>query len=356
MHGTWLSQCKPTQENLSKVRSLSQNALLDALSVGVEIRTGHSLVDIDIHADASHVLHFSDETYCPADVVIGSDGHNSVVRRWVEERDTATDCPMKQGSHCYISAIVNMTSGCPPFETLGSTRASTSRALAGCRFASIPMGGGCSFWFSSLPQLVVPDEVMCDKEKAKQFLLQVYSSWHEPIGRLIEATDPNHLLLEELPLLSNYTWNDTPFEVSSERSAAALLGDALDTATPNLAQGASLAIEDACDLAVNLKLWLLNFEDSREHDDLSLAECLEAYAMTRRRRHMAHRQMTKFTEMLSQMNGMFTQPLRNAMSLVPKPINSAIFDLALTRSMGGSEKDTNSAAMRFQQMHKRLKL
>ena len=57
------------------------------------------------------------------------------------------------------------------------------------------------------------------------------------------------------------------------------------------------------------------------------------YDDARSERLRAHAQMTAFTEALSQMNGALTRPIRDAMALVPRTLNSRIFDAALNRSM-----------------------
>ena len=328
--GTWLSRCSQTPENLSRVRSVSQNELLESLREGIEpsIVLGRELVGVRAGRE-SWELHFkTTETSASAieeaDILVGADGISSAVRSLIGFPGVKE---LTGGEYTYFSGIVNAGSGCPPFETLGP---GCERALIrsrGLRFACVPLGAEKCLWFSSLPSLIAPEE-NCRSDGILRFLKDMHRDWHQPIPQLLERSLETgvDVLVEKHPV---YVSPEKPYIITGNNMAAVLLGDSCHAVTPNLAQGAAVAIEDACDLAVCLKN---NLEFNA--DASGMDQCLRSYVDSRRERCRSHAQMTAFTEALSQMNGVLTEPMRNMMAFVPRPLNSWIFDAALDRSMG----------------------
>jgi 2-polyprenyl-6-methoxyphenol hydroxylase-like FAD-dependent oxidoreductase len=109
---------------------------------------------------------------------------------------------------------------------------------------------------------------------------------------------------------------------------AVLLGDAAHAMPINLAQGAAAGIEGA---------YLLGAALSAIGSAPSLGELDAAFGTY----HAAHaprvrqcRVLTAFTEALAWPASPPTEAVRNAMALVPQPLNSAIFDTALGLSLG----------------------
>ncbi|MEU9860723.1 FAD-dependent monooxygenase [Streptomyces sp. NPDC047971] len=72
-----------------------------------------------------------------------------------------------------------------------------------------------------------------------------FAGWHQPIGRLLDATRPEAVLHHDIHELA------TPLP-SFVSGRVALLGDAAHAMTPNLGQGACQAVEDAVVLAAAL--------------------------------------------------------------------------------------------------------
>ena len=99
-----------------------------------------------------------------------------------------------------------------------------------------------------------------------------------------------------------------------------LIGDAWHSPSVghSLAQGTSMGIEDAWELA-------------QSYPDL------EAFVQRRKTRVNNYRLFSHFTKVLSDMDGAGLGPIRDAIRFVPNPINSMIFDYSLQKSLGGSK-------------------
>ena len=102
----------------------------------------------------------------------------------------------------------------------------------------VPMSGGLVYWFAT--QNTPPGQ--SDRPgQAKQNLLELFGSWHDPIPALLKASDEPAILRNDIvdrdPLAS---WG---------AGRVTLLGDAAHPMTPNLGQGGCQGIEDALVLA-----------------------------------------------------------------------------------------------------------
>jgi 2-polyprenyl-6-methoxyphenol hydroxylase-like FAD-dependent oxidoreductase len=107
----------------------------------------------------------------------------------------------------------------------------------GARFGIAALGGDQVYWFAceNMPEHGKPEPRLA-------LLAQRFRHWHDPIPQLIAATPENMLLRHDVHYL--HAW--LPGFV---RGRVALLGDAVHAVTPDIGQGACLAIEDALVLA-----------------------------------------------------------------------------------------------------------
>lgn len=105
------------------------------------------------------------------------------------------------------------------------------------RFGLVPIGQGRLYWFA------VADAPQGEKDPpdVKSALLQRFDGWHAPITRVLEATSPKDILRTDIC--------DRPPLTRWGEGRVTLLGDAAHPMTPNLGQGACMAIEDAVVLA-----------------------------------------------------------------------------------------------------------
>ncbi len=162
----------------------------------------------------------SDGRSLTGSVLVGADGLNSVVRRQLVQ-----DGPARPAGY-------RAWRGVSPRSTLASRGILVEYWGRGCRFGILPLGEGQVAWFATLAQLKAADPDQ---------LAQAFAGFPAVVAELIRSTPPADFEQPEVgdrePLLS---W-------SSGR--VTLLGDAAHPMLPELARGASEAIEDAMALA-----------------------------------------------------------------------------------------------------------
>jgi 2-polyprenyl-6-methoxyphenol hydroxylase-like FAD-dependent oxidoreductase len=108
----------------------------------------------------------------------------------------------------------------------------------GKRFGILNTGGDRFTWYATANT----DAGHCDSSEGRQGeLLRMFAGWHEPIERLIDATD-------ESTILKNGAYDLAPLKRWGQ-GRIMLLGDAAHPCTPNLGLGGCMALEDALVLA-----------------------------------------------------------------------------------------------------------
>ena len=110
----------------------------------------------------------------------------------------------------------------------------------GKRFGILAIGGNKICWYATANCAEPP----CAADWPKERLLQMFRDWHAPIPELIAATDPADIMV-------NAACDQQPARLWSQ-GPATLIGDASHALTPNLGQGACMAMEDAMALANSL--------------------------------------------------------------------------------------------------------
>lgn len=176
---------------------------------------------------------FSDGTMSDwVDGVVGADGIRSTMRE-VTLRD---GLPLYRG---YV-AWRGVAHFDPEEEVVGETWG------CGQRFGFIPLGQGRVGWWATANKPGRQGQETCaqTREEWKQELLVRFRGWHAPIEKLLQSTPVSAILcnaiLDRVPPKPPRPWGEGPMT---------LLGDAAHPTTPNLGQGACMAIEDAAVLA-----------------------------------------------------------------------------------------------------------
>ncbi|MCU0431699.1 MAG: FAD-dependent monooxygenase [Cytophagaceae bacterium] len=169
--------------------------------------------------DPSIRLWFSDGTEETTDVLIAADGIHSVVRKHFlpdsGERYSGQTC--WRGVCKSESILLNKVS-----ESWGK----------GIRFGNVPLKDNRIYWFA-----VLDAPAQQHKNMRKEELKNLFKEFHDPIPRIIEQTDERDIFQSDL--------NDFHPIRQFAFGNVLLLGDAAHTTTPNMGQGACMAMEDA---------------------------------------------------------------------------------------------------------------
>ncbi len=203
--------------------------LLSILSENVPsecVHLGEKLESFREH-DKVVVADFSSGRTPEGDVLVGADGSHSKVRAllWAETK------PVYRGYQAW-RGIANFEMKTHPPTT------SIEFWGYGKRFGMILIGPTRVFWYATAN---APEGTLGEQSTWKYELLCAFQDWCSPIPELIEATERQAILKHEI--------FDRPSLRRWGKGRVTLLGDAAHLTTPNLGQGACLAIEDAAVLA-----------------------------------------------------------------------------------------------------------
>jgi len=180
---------------------------------------------LGVREDSTGVfLNFLDGERGPFDVVIGADGVRSCVRTYV---GGAVE-PLSYRGYTIWRGVARVDPAQPMQSAISETWG------LGHRFGILPLGAGRVCWYATAnsrqPKTTRPE----DRQATIQALVE---GWHKPVSSLVAAT-PRDGILE-------HATYDRTVRSGWSRGAVILLGDAAHPLTPNLGQGACLALEDA---------------------------------------------------------------------------------------------------------------
>jgi 2-polyprenyl-6-methoxyphenol hydroxylase-like FAD-dependent oxidoreductase len=198
-------------------------AIVSKVPPGVA-RAGMECVRIEQGADSVRA-HFQNGKTAEGDILIGADGINSVVRRtlWGEE-------PLRySGQTCY-RGVAHV----PPDDS------QVIREISGPgkRCAVCPLDKHRIYWWAAINSPLGEKD---DPQKRRDYLVDQYRGWPFNISEAMAATPVNAVLRNDLV--------DRPPLARWSKGRVTLLGDSAHPTTPNLGQGACMAIEDAMVLA-----------------------------------------------------------------------------------------------------------
>jgi 2-polyprenyl-6-methoxyphenol hydroxylase-like FAD-dependent oxidoreductase len=203
-------------------------AALAACLPAAVIHTDWRGESLDLLADGVRV-HFAGGRTREADLVVGADGLHSVVRPRV------------------VGAGPIRYSGQTCFRGISRLRARDAHVLRevhgrGQRAAVCPLEGETAYWWTAYN---APRGVVLPVSARKAHLLERYRGWPFGLEEHIAATEDDAILQNDLV--------DRAPASPYARGRLVLLGDAAHPTTPNLGQGANMAIDDAIALARALK-------------------------------------------------------------------------------------------------------
>lgn len=190
------------------------------------IQLGRGCVDFTQDSDGV-TIHFNDQTTARADYLIACDGIHSEIRKKL----LPGSIPRYAGYTCWRGVVQDPLFGMNMEET-------TETWGAEGRFGVVPLANNRVYWFACLSS---EENNAAMKAYTTKELLSHFGNFHFPIPELLSRTPADKLI-----------WNDIIDLKPIQQFAfnrVALLGDAAHATTPNMGQGACMAVEDAVVLA-----------------------------------------------------------------------------------------------------------
>jgi 2-polyprenyl-6-methoxyphenol hydroxylase-like FAD-dependent oxidoreductase len=200
------------------------NILLSALPADA-VRLNAQCVRVDERGDLAAV-HFFDGRRDEADIVIGADGIHSIIRRQL-----FPGVQLRYSGYTAWRGVVATKDQ----SALGLTSESWGR---GSRFGILRIDPERVYWFATAN---TPAGMKLTGPAGKADLQKRFAGWHHPIGLLIDSTPAETILQTDI--------YDFPPAKRWSSGRVVLLGDAIHPTTPNMGQGACMAIESSVVLA-----------------------------------------------------------------------------------------------------------
>lgn len=199
--------------------------LINQLTAGTVV-LNKSCIDFDQKSSGLSIK-FSDGTSAFANYLIACDGIHSAIRKKL----LPESLPRYAGYTCWRSVIDEI----PASVNMNETSESWG---PGSRFGIVPLLDNRIYWFATI-NAKANDPVM---RRAKvPDLLNYFGNFHDPVTEILKKTKDDKLI-----------WSDI-IDIKPIKKFAfgniVLIGDAAHATTPNMGQGACMAIEDAAVLA-----------------------------------------------------------------------------------------------------------
>lgn len=216
---------------ITVLRSHLHNSLLKQLPPE-NIHVGMRCVGYQ-QSETGVIARFENGQQEQGDFLIGADGIHSVIRRQLF--GTGAD-PLRYSGYTAWRGVATFDH---PYSKQGFMFEAWGN---GVRFGFVPAGNGQVYWFAAKNAPMGESDVPSGR---KQEILQLFQDFSDPIPSVIQAT-------HEEAILRNDIFDRKPARSWTD-GRIALLGDAAHPTTPNLGQGACLALEDVVVLGDQLK-------------------------------------------------------------------------------------------------------
>ncbi|GIJ52035.1 monooxygenase [Virgisporangium aliadipatigenens] len=208
------------------------DVFMSGLGDQVEIRTGFAVRTVGPTSQRPSVG--DGATTCSADLVVGADGTDSMLRRRLAPAATLVSAGYARWRAVIPWFRAPNLSGelAPGAESFGDGHRFTFTALG-----TPGTSRGGLYWAAAVPGAARPEP----PETQLALLRRWFAGWHAPIGDLLAATHPEDLVQETVRELRPLP----AFAHAAEHGGYALAGDAAHAMSAHAGQGAGLALEDA---------------------------------------------------------------------------------------------------------------
>ncbi|SNT53608.1 2-polyprenyl-6-methoxyphenol hydroxylase [Asanoa hainanensis] len=309
--GHWLVQPRPVAAHRGPVvvhREDLHDALIAGLGDQVDIRTGIRVDDVRTDGTERPAVTAGRQSFA-ADLVVAADGTDSAVRARLapESAVVSSGCTAWRAVIPWYRAPQDLAARVGG-ETLG----------AGYRFVAASLGergssGGSTrggvYWVATAAGAPRPEPPATQLALLRRW----YAGWPAPIADLLDATEPDDLVQQEVrelrPLPKAYAFASGP-------GGVVLLGDAAHAMPHHLGQGACLAFEDAATLAAAVR---------DASTGLPLRRAIEGYDRERRPRAATMVRQTRRMSAVLQTRGRLALRARDAAlgQITPRLLGSA---------------------------------
>ncbi|CAA7391445.1 unnamed protein product [Spirodela intermedia] len=218
-----------------EVRCVRRSLLVDVLAKELPngtIRFSSKVVHIEEQGTLK-LLHLADGSTVRTKVLVGCDGVNSVVAKWLglrgpayAGRSAARGIAEFPGGHGFEANFLQYVGN-------------------GFRSGVLPCDETHVYWFFTFSPSPEEKEVEEDMAKMKQHVLRNLRKVPKKVLQAVERTEPSAIVSSPL----RYRWPSDLLWGGICRGSVCLAGDALHAMTPDLGQGGCAALEDGVTLA-----------------------------------------------------------------------------------------------------------
>ncbi|KAK6159596.1 hypothetical protein DH2020_006910 [Rehmannia glutinosa] len=287
-----------------EVRRINRKVLIETLSSELPegtIRYSSKVVHIQ-DSGFFKLIHLSDGTILKTKVLIGCDGVNSVVARFLGF--SKPSFPGRASIRGYVDCKDGHDFEPKFLQFFGN----------GVRYGVTPCDDRGVYWFFTYVPSLQDTDIEKDPAKMKQFVLSKLGNVSSKVKAIFENTDLNNMIWSQLKF--RHPWELLWGNISKD--VVCIAGDALHPMTPDIGQGGCSALEDGVILARVLAEALtgklsgvIQDENAEEVEHMRITSGLKKFAKERRWRSIKLVSVAYIVGFIQQSDGIVISFLRD---------------------------------------------